>query len=78
MEVIDSEIAWNGSISGGVTDVNDAVSTYRNCIVHDNAGAAFSFTGKSHRVYDSLIYNQERAFQVHKEVDFEEKGNRIK
>jgi hypothetical protein len=78
MEVLDSEIAWNGSISGGVTDVNDAVTTYRNCIVHDNAGAAFCFTGKSHRVYDSLIYNEDRAFQVSKEVDFEEKRNRIK
>ena len=39
MEVIDSEIAWNGSISGGVTDVNDAVTIYRNCIIHDNAGS---------------------------------------
>ncbi len=78
MEVIDSEIAWNGSSSGGVADVNDAVTTYRNCIVHDNAGAGFSFSGKSHRVYDSLIYNEERAFQVSKEVDFEEKKNRIK
>ena len=77
MEVINSEIAWNGSISGGVTDVNDAVTTYRNCIVHDNAGAAFSFTGKAHRVYDSLIFNQERAFHVHKEVDFEEEKNKI-
>ena len=26
VQVIDSEIAWNGSVSGGVTDVNDAVS----------------------------------------------------
>jgi len=78
MEVIDSEIAWNGSISGGITDVNDAMTTYRNCIVHDNAGAAFSFTGKAHRVYDSLIYNQERAFHVHKEVDFKEERNKIK
>ena len=78
MEVINSEIAWNGSISGGVTDVNDAVTSYRNCIVHDNAGAGFSFTGKSHRVYDSLIYNQARAFHVHKEVDFKEERNKIK
>jgi sialate O-acetylesterase len=78
MEVFDSEIAWNGSISGGVTDVNDAVTTYRNCIVHDNTGAAFSFTGKAHRVYDSLIFNQETAFHVHKEVDFKEERNKIK
>ena len=57
---------------------NDAVTTYRNCIIHDNAGAGFSFTGKSHRVYDSLIYNQKRVFHVHKEVDFEEAGNKIR
>ena len=78
MEVLNSEIAWNGSISGGVTDVNDAVTSYRNCIVHDNEGAAFSFTGKAHRVYDSLIFNQETAFHVHKEVDFKEERNKIK
>ena len=78
MEVLNSEIAWNGSISGGVTDVNDAVTSYRNCIVHDNAGAAFSFTGKAHRVYDSLIFNQQTAFHVHKEVDFKEERNKIK
>ena len=78
MEVFNSEIAWNGSISGGVTDVNDAVTSYRNCIVHDNAGAAFSFTGKAHRVYDSLIFNQETAFHVHKEVDFKGERNKIK
>ena len=78
MKVIDSEIGWNGSISGGVTDVNDAVSAFRNRIVHDNAGTAFSFTGKAHRVYDSLIFNKETAFPVHKEVDFKEERNKIK
>jgi hypothetical protein len=36
------------------------------------------FTGKSHRIYDSLIYNQERTFQVHKKVDFKEERNKIK
>ena len=77
MEVLNSEIAWNGSISGGVTDVNDAVTSYRNCIVHDNAGAAFSFTGKAHRVYDSLIFNQETAFHVHKEVDFKKSETKL-
>lgn len=77
MEVLDSEIAWNGSAAGGVADVNDAVTTYRHCIVHDNAGAAFFFTGKSHRVHDSLIYNEEKAFHVHKDVDFAEGGNKI-
>ena len=46
MEVLDSEIGWNGSISGGVTDVNDAVTSYRNCIVHDNAGLGFPSPAK--------------------------------
>ena len=35
-------------------------------------------TGKAHRVYDSLIFNQETAFHVHKEVDFKEERNKIK
>jgi hypothetical protein len=64
MEVVDSEIAWNGSVAGGVADVNRSVTSYRNCRVHDNVGPAFRFTGKSHAVTDTLIYNQSRDFDV--------------
>jgi sialate O-acetylesterase len=32
--------------------------------VHDNAGAAFYFSGKSHTVADTLIYNQSLDFSV--------------
>jgi hypothetical protein len=32
----------------------------------------------SDRVYYSLIYNEYRAFQVSKEVDFKEERNKIK
>ena len=78
MEVVDSEIAERIHFEAECCFVNDAVTTYRNCIIHDNAGAGFSFTGKSHRVYDSLIYNQKRVFHVHKEKDFEEAGNKIR
>jgi hypothetical protein len=64
MEVIGAEVAWNGSASGGVADVNDSVTTYRECNVHDNASAAFHFSGKSHTVTDTLIYNQSQDFAV--------------
>ena len=64
MEVIGAEVAWNGSASGGVADVNDSVTTYRDCNVHNNAGAAFFFSGKSHTVTDTLIYNQSRDFSI--------------
>lgn len=64
MQVIGAEVAWNGSVSGGVADVNESVTSYRNCIVHNNAGAGFFFSGKSHVVTDALIYNQSRDFGV--------------
>ena len=64
MDVADAEIAWNGSQAGGVADVNRSTTTYRNCTLHDNVGAAFHFTGKSHRVSDIVIYNQARDFHV--------------
>ena len=64
MEVIDAEVAWNGSNAGGVADVDKSVTTYRQCKVHDNVGAAFYFSGRSHRVEDSLIYDQARDFAI--------------
>ncbi len=64
MDVVDSEFAWNGSVAGGIADVNRCTTTYRNCRVHDNVGAAFHFTGKSHSVSDILIYNQKRDFHI--------------
>jgi len=60
MEVIGAEVAWNGSVAGGVADVNESMTSYRDCVVHDNAGAAFYFSGTSHQVTDTLIYNQSR------------------
>ena len=77
MEVVGAEVAWNGSAAGGVADVNESVTTYRDCIVHDNAGAAFYFAGKSHHVTDSLIFEEETDFAVQKETKFTESGNRV-
>lgn len=68
MEVDGAEIAWNGSSAGGVADVNRSVTSYRNCKVHDNLTAAFHFTGKSHAVIDTVIYNQARDFNIGKDT----------
>ena len=65
MEVVGAEVAWNGSAAGGVADVNRAVTSYRNCQVHDNLAAAFYFSGKSHAVADTVIYNQSKDFSIH-------------
>lgn len=72
MDVDGAEIAWNGSSDGGVADVNQSVTTYKNCTVHDNVGAAFKFAGKSHRVEDTLIYNQSKDFDIGKETTFKQ------
>lgn len=66
MDVIGAEVAWNGSAAGGIADVNQCVTTYRNCIVNDNLAAAFHFSGKSHRVTDCVIFNQSRDFSIAK------------
>lgn len=64
MQVDGAEIAWNGSSAGGVADVNHCTTSYRNCKVHDNLTAAFHFTGKSHTVTDTVIYNQKKDFSI--------------
>jgi len=64
MAVEDAEIAWNGSVSGGVADVDRCVTKYRNCRVHDNLAAGFFMAGKEHVVTDSVIYNQAVDFRV--------------
>jgi hypothetical protein len=43
---------------------NRCVTSYRDCTIHDNLGAAFYFSGKSHTVTDTLIYNQTVDFRV--------------
>ncbi len=78
MEVVRAEIAWNGSAAGGVADVNDSITSYRDCLVHDNAGAAFYFSGSSHRVHHTRIFNQSRYFAVQKETEFRQGTNRLR
>jgi len=66
MEVDNAEVAWNGSASGGVADVDRCVTTYRNCQVHDNLGAAFFLCGKEHAVISTVIFNQALDFSIRK------------
>lgn len=66
MEVENAEVAWNGSASGGVADVDRCVTTYRRCTVHDNLAAGFFLAGKEHTVTDCVISNQVRDISVAK------------
>lgn len=75
MDVVDAEIAWNGSSAGGVADVNDSITTYTNCAVHHNLGAAFFFSGKSHRVTNSIIHHQAKDFEVSEDAQLTQSGN---
>lgn len=64
LTVVGAEVAWNGSAAGGVADVDRSVTSYQHCWVHDNLGAAFYFSGKSHTVVDTKIERQARDFSV--------------
>lgn len=75
MDVIDSEIAWNGSSAGGVADVGDSITTYTNCELHHNTAAAFSFAGKSHRVTHCLIHHQSRDIDIREDAKVEQSDN---
>jgi len=66
LEVIGAEVAGNGSSSGGVADVNQSVTSYRDCYVHDNAAAGFFFAGRRHTVVDTVIANQTRPIAIQK------------
>lgn len=75
MDVVDSEIAWNGSSAGGVADVGDAITTYTNCEVHHNLGAAFFFDGKTHRVTNCVIHDQTLDVVTRGDAVVEQSGN---
>lgn len=54
--VTNSEVAFNGTQDGGITDVNHSVTTYRHLWVHQNRGAGFSFKGARHQAEDSVSF----------------------
>jgi len=70
MEVDGAEVAWNGSVDAGITDVDRCSTHYRNCYVHDNVGAAFKLIGKSHSVTDTLIERQAKDFVIGRMTEF--------
>ena len=75
MDVVNSEIAWNGSSAGGVADVNQSITTYSHCEVHHNLGVAFFLAGKSHRVTHCLIHHQTKDIQVSVGTQVEQSDN---
>jgi hypothetical protein len=74
MDVVNAEIAWNGSSAGGVADVGDSVTSYTNCEVHHNLGAAFFFDGKSHRVTNCRIHHQAKDVEIRGDAVVEKSG----
>lgn len=48
VDVKDSEVAFDGSSNGGITDVQDCVTTYQNVRVHQNRGSGFVLSGAHH------------------------------
>lgn len=64
MTVQNAEVAWNGSTAGGVADVNRCQTEYEHCYVHDNLGAGFFFSGRSHTVKNTRIANQRKPFSI--------------
>ena len=75
MDVVNAEIAWNGSSAGGVADVGDSITTYTNCEVHHNLGAAFFFDGKQHRVTNCVIHDQTQDIVTRGDAVVEQSGN---
>lgn len=74
MDVANAEIAWNGSSAGGVADVNECITSYANCEVHHNVGAAFFLGGKSHRVTNCVIHHQAKDFTIRAGTEVEKSG----
>jgi hypothetical protein len=56
VEVRDTEIAFNGSQGGGVHDVNDCTTTYKNVRTHQNRASGFAFQGRKHTVEGGVSY----------------------
>lgn len=64
-----AEVAWNGSAAGGVADVGRSITSYEDCLLHDNTGAAFFFSGKRHAVTRCRIFHQSQSVASAKGTD---------
>ena len=56
VEVRDSEVAFNGTMSGGIADINFSVTTYKNVTVHHNRNDGFYLVGKQHSLIGVQSY----------------------
>jgi hypothetical protein len=55
-EVINSEVAFCGSADGGIADVNDSQSVYRNVRSHQNRAQGFKLIGSKHILNGCVSY----------------------
>ncbi len=60
-EFRDCLFAWNGSWSGGVTDVHETQTRYLRCISAFGRGAGFSLRGAGHQLIDSYAFGNDPA-----------------
>lgn len=60
VEVEDAEIAFCGSVSGGITDVQQSVSHYTRCLVHHNRVCGFGFEQGRHRLRTCVSFGHPR------------------
>ncbi|WPJ96692.1 hypothetical protein SH580_03110 [Coraliomargarita algicola] len=56
VHVYQSEVAFNGSQSAGVVDINDAVTKYTNVLCHHNRGSGFLLRGKAHKLESVVAF----------------------
>ena len=69
MLVTNSIIGHNGSAAGGIADVGECVTEYRNCIVFNNYNCAFYFSAKKHKVSNCIVWGNRKTLAVRKEAD---------
>jgi hypothetical protein len=56
LEVRDSEVAFNGTADGGITDIGHSTTRYKNMRVHQNRGQGFSMKGDKHLIENDVSF----------------------
>lgn len=56
VDVKNSEVAFSGSLDGGIADVNDSETTYESVRVHQNRTVGFKLIGVKHSVKNCVAY----------------------
>lgn len=74
MKVSNSIVAHNGSSAGGIADVGECTTDYKNCLVYNNNNCAFFFSAVKHSVSNCLVWGNKKTFSVRKSSQFSKKN----